>query len=254
MKILLGIISLAVLLISCGKENEFSTDFSTATFINAAPGTASINVLIDTIDQTGNGVAYRSTSGALNVRPGTRNLLLRTANTLLPAGNFIKYAGIDGQVFESKKAYTYVSYDVPAPGTNALKTVRFTDDFTLPTAGTIKIRFLPAGFTAAPVDVTYLRTSNAQMPVFTADSVTVSNISYLGNNPADATLAALSIYRELPAGNYTIKVKNAGTQTVLGSVSLNTIFAGVNKGIFTVYSAGGVGTFAYTINAVRQFP
>ncbi len=243
MKLFFYIMIAAVLFSSCGKENVYSNDFAAVTFLNASPRTPSINVLIDTIDQTGTGVAYRSASLPLNVRPGSRNIVLRTPNLLVP-GTFITYATFPAENFETNTSSTIVNYDTSANGTGPLKTFRLTDNLTTPTAGKIKVRFLPLGRSITPLDVTFLRTSNTATP----DSVTITNQTYVGTTP---NTAALSAYMEIPAGNYTVKLKTAGTQTVLATTTLVSV---VNKGIFTVYTAGGIPGFSLGLSSFRQFP
>ena len=239
----------AILFASCGKDNVFSNDFSTATFVNASPGAPSLEVQIDTINQAT--VAYRAASLQLAVRPGTRAIRLRAPNTI-PAGTFTTFGTLPAETFVSNKAYTYFIYDVPpAPGVGPLKTIRVEDDYTSVGDNKIKIRFLPLASGAAPSDITFLRNA----PTGPSDSITISNLSYVGANPTSATLEALAKYVVISGpGTISIRMKNAGTQVVTASSTISALFAGVNKGIFTAYSVGGTTGFPLGISVFRQFP
>lgn len=243
-------IGAAMLFASCGKDNVYSNDFSTATFVNASPGAPALNVLIDTIEQA-TGIVYRFSSLQLNVAPGTRAIKLRTPNAI-PVRTFTDFVLLPSEVFVANKSYTYFTYDVPpAPGVGPLKTLRLQDDFTSVGDNKVKIRFIPLAPGAAPSDVTFVRNA----PTGPSDSVTVPNLSFVGSNPAAATLEALAKYTIISGpGTITIKMKNAGTQVVTATSTINPLFAGVNKGIFTAYSAGGTTLFPLGISAFRQFP
>ena len=242
----------AILFASCGKDNVYSNDFSTATFVNASPGppTLSLNVLIDTIGQ-GPGIPFRFSTQQLSVAPGTRAILLRSPNAI-PAGTFTNFVTLPAEVFVTNKSYTYFVYDVPpSPGVGPLKTLRLEDDFKTVADGSIKIRFVPVATGAVPSDVTFLRNA----PTGPSDSITISNLSYVGANPTAATLEALAKYVVISGpGTITIKMKNAGTQVVTATTTFSALFAGVNKGIFTAYSVGGTTGFPLGISVFRQFP
>jgi len=241
--ILLLIIS--TVLISCGKIIDYSNEFSTATFINASPGSPAINVIIDSINQTGSAIVYRGVSLPLNVNPGSRKILLKSNSLIVPA-NFVS---LPAENFVTKTSSTFINYDTLATPTGALRVLRLTDDFTTPAAGTIKVRYIPVAIYAPASDITFLRTT-----VTPADSVTITNQTYVGASPSANLLATLSKFTQIPAGNYTIKQKIAGTQTVIATATLTTTFGGVNKGIFTVYSTGGAVNLPLVISAVRQYP
>lgn len=232
----------------CGKENVTSNTIASAMFLNAAPGNTTHNVIVDDISQTGTALVYRAASQYLNLAVGSRKINMRSNNVALP----VDYVTLSGENFADNTASTYVTYDALATPTSSLKSVRFADDLTAPKTGFIKVRYLPLAIGVATSDVTFLRTSNI-LPIL-PDSVTISNLSYIGNSPTAAQIADLSKFIEIPAGAYTIKQKLAGTQTVLMQVSITPTIAGVFRGIYTFYGTGNVPTVPLTLNVARNYP
>jgi Domain of unknown function (DUF4397) len=245
-KILICISSIS-LLWGCGKVNETSNLVSTAMFINAAPGNTTHNVIIDGIGQTGNALVFRTASQYLNIGVGSRKINLRSNNLALP----VDYAILQ-EDFKDNAASTFVAYDVLASANGTIKTVRFKDDLTAPKTGFIKFRLLPLAIGTPAIDVTYLRTSNiAPIP---ADSVTVTNLNYIGTNPSTSQIESLSTFTELPAGNYSIKLKQAGTQTVLLTAPFAPTVAGSPRGIYTFFTTGNLPAVPLALNVARNFP
>jgi hypothetical protein len=235
--------------IGCGKENVTSNTAASAMFINAAPGITTHNVIVDDISQTGTALVYRAASQYLNLAVGSRKINIRSNNVALP----VDYVSLSGENFADNTASTFVTYDALATPTSSLKSVRFADDLTTPKAGFIKVRYLPLAIGAATSDVTFLRTSNV-LPTL-PDSVTISNLSYIGNSPTAAQIADLSKFIEIPAGTYTIKQKLAGTQTVLiAPISFSPAIAGIFRGIYTFYGTGNIPTVPLTLNVARNYP
>ena len=238
----------SIVFMSCGKQNVTSNTIASAMFINAASGNTTHNVIVDNISQTGTALVYRAASQYLNIAVGSRKINLRSNNVALP----VDYVSLNDQNFGDNTASTYVTYDVLSTPTSTLKSVRFSDDLTTPKSGFIKVRYLPLAIGVPTSDVTFLRTSNV-LPVL-PDSVTISNLSYIGNNPTAAQIADLSKFIEIPAGTYSIRQKVAGTQTVILAATLNPLIAGVFRGIYTVYGAGNVPTVPLTLNVARNYP
>ena len=246
-KYCIGIICFG-LLASCGKENVFSNDFGTVQFVNASSSTPTggINVFVDTMRQTASGLAYRGTSGYLSVRPGDRNIQLKSNNTA--STQFFQST----ESFPTNQAYTYFIYDTLATGSNNLKVLRLRDTLTVPPIGSLRVRFVNLALNSGPVDITFLRTG-----VTPADSVTVSSVNYVGANPTTSDLSMLSGFRTIPLGAYTVKIKNAGTQTVRASAnfSLSQLSGTGNQtGIVTIYAAGTTQGQPLTLNLIRHYP
>ena len=253
MKKIISILCTAIVLMSCGKTIEYNEGkLSTTMVINASPSAPIFNVLIDDVSQTATSVAYRANTLYLNVKPGTRKLVVRSNNIALPTD----YVNIASENFEENKATTYVVYDSLLTPTSPLKVIKLTDDLTPTADGFIKVRYLPLAANAPVSDITFLRTS-----IMPNDSVTISNQSYIGPTPSAATITALSNFVQLPGGNYIIKQKIAGTQTVIAITptpaaagSFVTSIGGIFKGAFTVYSVGAARGLPLAISFLRNNP
>ncbi|MFL5740905.1 MAG: DUF4397 domain-containing protein [Flavisolibacter sp.] len=194
---------------------------------NVAPGSPTVDVLVDGKVTSANRLSYGSTTisvpGAttiyLPVMAGTRQIKFSTDSGKV--NNLVDVAGN----FEVGKSYTYVILDTPVNG--KLKNIRLNDELTLPTSGNVRVRVVHAAPATGTVDVTLLRASGP-------DSVTLGGLSYVGavSNP---DVAALSKFSSAPGGSYTVKVKQPGTQTVLLQSAL-TLTAGR---IYTIFVRGG---------------
>jgi hypothetical protein len=229
MKQLLNILTIgsAFLFASCEKEAlELTAQSSAAVaFIHAAPtpppaaGTATpaVDILIDNLLSNG---SRRLTFGTVSAGGGVGNG--GAYMPITPGSRSVKISPDSGRTnfidatlqFEALKAYTVVAYDtLAASGARTLRAVQLTDDLTVPTGTNVHVRFLHLAPLAPAVDITLLRTSPS------TDSVTLTNISYLGATP-NAT--ALSAFAPIPGGTYTIRVKLPGTQTVVATFALGT--------------------------------
>lgn len=242
MKKIIGFFAIIFLLISCGKENQFSTEFGSMLVINASPTASTpattMNVFIDTLIKVGTPIGFRANSGYLAVTPGARNIQVR------PAGNAaVNYINLTNQQVDFNKAYTLVVYDTTTASSNTLRSVTLTDDLSSPASGQVKVRFLHLAPNAPAVDVTLVRT-NAGAAV---DSVTLTNRSYIATNPNAATLSA---FAGITSGIYTIRVKLAGTQTVALQAA-NTNLSATN-GVYTLFAAGTAAGAALTANVIRH--
>jgi hypothetical protein len=109
-----------------------------------------------------------------------------------------------------------------------LRAVQLTDDLTVPSDTTVHVRFLHLAPLAPAVDITLVRTSPK------LDSVTIRNRAYIGATP---NASALSAFTPIPGGTaYTLKVKAAGTQTVVATFSLGTALT--SRRIVTLVATG----------------
>jgi hypothetical protein len=245
---IISIVLLAVVIVSCGKENQYSNDFAAVAFVNASPAApvAGFTVFVDTIAQ-GATIAYRSTTGSgtgsvyLSVRPGTRNIELRNVVNF----QTVKYMEMPETTFETNTASTFFIYDTLSAANQKLKALRLSDDLSLPATGSVKVRFVPLAVNAAPMDVTFLRTS-----VTPNDSITLTNRSYVGANPNVSTLSA---FTTIPLGTYTIKLKPTGTQTVSATAAA-TLNGGTGfYGIYSVYSTGTARGLPLAVSVVNHY-
>ncbi len=247
MKQIIIILAAGWLVSGCGKVNVYTNDFYTpAIFINASPGVSGslpqpgLHVFIDTFQKSSSTIAYRAASGYISSAPGLRNVQVRSSINLKT--NFIDLAS---ETFTSNQATTYFIYDTLSVDNQKLKTLRLDDNLTLPDVGFINFRFLNAAVNSAPVDVTFLRTS-----ITPNDSVTVTSQSYIGRTPVSATFSPFS--RKLPLGNYTIKLKTAGTQNVL--ITPTTINLSPFSSIYTFFATGTAVGLPLSLGAVRHYP
>lgn len=248
-------------LASCAKDFPGVQKFSSAVFVHASPATPPINILVDTVFVSTAPLNYLANTGYQGFDPGTRRITFVNQSS---TGRSI-YADLPNENFEEGKAYSYYLYDTLSGG--RARTLRLNDDISAPAAGDVRIRVVHLAPMAGPVDVTLVRGTqfgdlSVGAFVFTpTDSITFSNITYVGNNP---DVNALSGFRSakgstgisvltaanfaaVPEANrnnrYFIKVKQAGTQNVLlqnvasGLPSTNTLIAGR---AYTVYVSGTV--------------
>ena len=201
---------------SCKEEFEQPQDYSSFAVIHASPvstvGADTLNVYVGDAKYTSTAIPYLTASFGpyLPVLSGSKtvNIRRKTSDSTL-------YVNAIDQIFEPGAIYSYFVYDTTTSATGQAKVLKLKDDLTLPqTTPTpeAKFRFLHLAPRQAAVDVTYLRTSATPN-----DSITVSNKTYVGATPDES---ALSAFMNVPKGIYTIKVKAAGTQTVLASLAL----------------------------------
>jgi hypothetical protein len=221
-------------LISCEKEALELDPAASASmaYIHAAPGAPTVDVVVDGIvangarrltygtvsssGGAGNGAAY------MPLQEGTRNIKISTDSGRTNVVNA-------DLTFDRNKYYTMVVYDtLAATGTPSLRSVRFEDNLAVPATGTTAVRFFHLAPLAPAVDVTLLRTSATPN-----DSVTITNRSYFGTSP-NASVAA---FTAVPGGTYTVRVKAAGTQTVVFSAAL-----GANLSAGRIVTLAAIGT------------
>jgi len=240
---LLGFLLISAVIISCGKDNEVSNDFSAAAFINAAPGAApSLNLYIDTFLQTS--IGFKASSGYLSFGSGNSNIQLKHS------GDLRTFIDLSTQGLFTNTAQTFIVYDTISTDNPTLKSIRLNDTLTLAPAGFIKVRFIPLAPLAPAMDVTFVRTS-----VTPNDSITFRNRSYIGTSP---DILSLSAFTTIPLGAYTVKLKEAGTQNLVGPSTNFSIanLAGVAgiTGISTIYVTGGVQNLPLSLGLFRHYP
>lgn len=278
-------ITCAVFLLgSCAKDSLELKDFSSAIFINASPGTPPVSITVDTADVFSNGnlsspLSHTGSTTYQGFEPGSHRITFLNQAT---SGFRTIFADLLSENFETRKAYTYFMYDTLI--NNRAKILRLNDEIKAPTAGNVRLRFVHLAKAVGPVDITFIRGTNfIESPSGTtrfiasttaADSVTFSNINYVGDSP-DAN--ALSAFREIagssginaftatvlavvPQANinnrYLIKVKQAGTQTIIaqnvssGLPSTNTLLAGR---VYTIYLSGSVKGVTTNFNVIQHF-
>ena len=218
----------AIALFGCGKENPVTPVYSSVLFVNAAvtAPTAPGNNLYLNDSLYWSIIQYNTNTGYLGVTPGTH--IFKVKQEVLPPNAPVTIATDASATFDANRTYTLVAYD-SLDAANTINLMRLNDDLTVPDVNSGKVRFWSlAPNYPSPVDVTYLRTSATP-----ADSVTISNRVFPGSNPNPADHEG---FTTVPSGTYTIRVKLAGTQTVVTSIS------GVTVGRRKIYSHYLTGT------------
>ena len=221
---LFAILVSALAFTACEKAMEQPADWTSVVVINAAPSTTdTLSVFVDTSKyNSGNGIIYNANSTYLPVLAGNQSFNIRNGRL----NSSPMYVNNFSYNLERGNAYSFFIYDtVPASGGTA-RVLKLKDDLTLPATGQTKVRFLHLAPNGGPVDITLVRTT-----VTPQDSITISNKTFIGANPDENALAA---FMSVPGGTYTVKVKTAGTQTVLLSSNQN-LTAGR---IVTLYATG----------------
>jgi Domain of unknown function (DUF4397) len=243
MKKITGLLFIIGALSGCGKEIVYSNDFSTAAFINASPGSPSMLVYVDSINQTSSAIAYRGNSGYLSLRPGSRNTEVRSSIDLVT-----KFVSAPTENFTTNSASTYIIYDTQTVANKTLKTIRLTDNLSLPAPGTMKYRFLNLAVKSTPLDVTFVRT-------IPHDSITITNQAYIGASPNVATLSLFSNTRGLNTVD-TIRLKTAGTPNVQATaiLTLGTPSSAPYSVIYTFYATGTAAGQPLSFGAFRHYP
>lgn len=232
-------------LAGCGKSEPVSPQYGSLLYLNASPAplTARLSSLYLDDRQYSNGlVAYTQSTGYLGVLPGTHTLSVRqddgTASTTAPV---IASQSAD---FAVNDAFTMISYDSLSTG-NTVRLLKVRDTLTVPDVNSASVRFwqLSPAFPSATVrnvDVTYLRTS-----VTPNDSITFLNRNFPG-----ATVSGdFGTFKVIPVGTYTIKIKSAGTQTVLANVA----FTPGRRKIYTHYLTGAAAGRPLFFGQVNNF-
>ena len=267
----ISVLLITLSLISCHKKETVQV-FSSANIIHASPGTASFQVFVDTMGPINNTtVAYGGSSGYIGLIPGNRNISLENRATT-PKSVYAQFS----DNMEAGKAYTYVVYDtIDAKG--FVKVLRLNDNLTLPTVSSAFVRFLDLAIFGGNMDVTLVRgtqydtssTSTQKLVFAPIDSVTISNQSYIGSSP---NISALSDFKYSVTGvtgnaiaksttlatipdfyqnnRYIIKLKTAGTQTVLLQSSAVTLLPGR---IYTVFARGTAKGQALAVSVVQNY-
>lgn len=222
MKKIFGLAMVTVVIAtSCKEEVIQPANLSSFAVIHASPVAAAaptdtIHVFVENGRYTSpTGITYLTTSAGpyLPIEAGTHTINIRrkgdVASDLYVTPFTFDFAGA------GTGTYSFFVYDTTTSATGQAKVLKLKDDLTLPqTTPTAqsKFRFLHLAPNQPAVDVTYLRTS-----VTPNDSITVTNKTYIGATPDENALAA---FMNVPKGTYTVKIKTAGTQTVLTSLVL----------------------------------
>lgn len=216
--------------ITLNEEASSAVQFIHAAPVAVAPPPPSYDIVIDGLVANG---SRRLTYGVVSAGGGGGNApgympILEGSRNIKLSRDSGRTNVIDANLtFEKNRAYTILAYDTLATPASKLRVVRLNDNLGVPATGNAHVRFVHAAPNAPAIDITFLRTAPS------VDSVTILNKTYLGATP---NVDAVSAFTPVPGGTYTIKIKLAGTQTVVISASLGT---GLTAGRIVTYYAIG---------------
>lgn len=227
----------ALLLTACDPDTFEPEGIGSFSVTNAAPGSPTVDVVVDGKVTSPARLNYGNTTIS---QSGSTQIYL----PVLAGAHDIKISVDTGKTHlvqiphqaETGKIHSFFIIDTVM--NNALKVLRLDDDLTLPATGNAHIRALHLAPRTGAVDVTFTRGT---------DSVTISNLTYAGTGTPNIT--ELSMFRAVPAGSYTVKVKTAGTQTVLLQAAA-TLATGR---IYTFYARGGARSQPVSIGSMTNY-
>lgn len=219
-KLLYSLLGVATIgLTACDKEAVSLVDGANSSLavIHASPGAPTVDLVIDGLVSNGSRrLSYGlATLGGGGGNGGVYIPVVSGSRSIRISPDSGRTNVVDARYqFDANRAYTVAVYDtLPASGAATLRAVQLTDDLTPPTGTNTHVRFLHLAPNAPAVDITLVRGANL-------DSVTLTNRTYLGATPNVTTLSA---FQPVTGGTaYTLRVKLAGTQTLVTSVNLGT--------------------------------
>jgi hypothetical protein len=244
------IFGLGALLVFAGCKKEDGplttpdTNLAYVSFTNVNNSSKVINVFVD--DKKVNSAAIGVNSTMLGVyagvAEGTHTLQTKDTSSVLPP---VVYYTNDITVAKGK-AYSFFQYGVLTSGT--LKGVLLNSDNIPDPAGNAKVRFLNISNNAPAFDVVLVRREGtvekdsvllySALPAFSSGTPDVAALSphklVAGNKAANAVPG-------VAASSYNIKIKLAGTNTLVASSTGATILGGRN---YTFYTRGAYPTVA----------
>ena len=238
-----------LVLTACDKGFEQPGSYSSFAVIHASPvsstsPTDTIHVFLDTAKYSSTGTTYLNNTGYLPVASGSRPVNLRRKGVYTSD----LYASTFTNDFESGKAYSFFVYDTTTSPTGTAKVLQLKDDLTLPAPNMAHIRVLHLAPRGPAVDIVLVRTTTPA----NQDSITIANKTYVGAEPNATTL---SPFTPVTRGTYIVKIKAAGTQTVLISTTVAlTPAADLNIGrIVTIFVTGTAKGRPLTIGTFRHY-
>lgn len=249
-KSLIVIIAGLVLMQSCKKDDQLSTEPNTFGYISVNHAALlvprPVNVLIDGNRVNNNnflGYLGSITGNFVGAAQGSRTLAIRDT-TAATTGNYVS-RNLNVTAGMAYNAFTY-----GVVNSNTFNMIVLPTSLQAPATDRFNVRFLHLSPDAPPVDVALLRVNDARTAY--ADSLVIRTAQYVGSSstPNETNLAALTT---LPSGLYHIRVRPAGTFTNVVSVgtSFTTGQTFASSKIYTVFARGllnntGAGTSAAT--------
>jgi hypothetical protein len=200
--------------------------------VHAASGVSSIDVLLNNNSINNTSIPFGLASGSIGdpyvtVNSGINNLKINTAGNPLFQSNFLANANT---------YYSFFAYDTLGTG-NAAAALLLTDAFNQTGTDSAQFRLLHLSHDAGAVDIELIKAGSGTLKI---DSLT-----YVGSN---ANSIALSQFRPIRAGTYTLRIKNNETSVLILTSNIN-IIAGKTYTYFVKGSkAAAVGsTYAFGV-------
>ena len=233
-----------IIMSSCKKDDALittpDTNLAYVSFTNVNSSSKSINVFIDTNKVNATAIGVNATLNGIyaGVPSGTNPLLTRDPSTVIPA---IDYYSADITV-AAGNAYSFFQYGVLTGGT--FKGILLNSNRTVSLTSTnANIRFLNISNAAPALDFVMVRREGSTAK----DSVVLySGVPSLAT-VSSPDVAALSAYKPVaankvantipgvPISSYILKLKLAGTNTLVSESAATTIVPGRN---YTFYARG----------------
>ena len=217
LKMLSLLFAVGALVSACGDDDDNGTgpeNSGRVRVVHLSPDAPNVDVLVDDVVVASN-VPYLTASEYLDVEAGSRNLLVRVANT-------------STTVLEQDVSVSDGSdYTVLVAGLLAAVSLEvLTDDNAAPASGNAKVRLIHGAPTAGLVDI-YVTAPGADL---SAAIPTLTDIDY----------GIVSPYLEVPAEDYQVRVTPAGTLDVVIDSGTLTLEAGdIRTGIAVDAPGGG---------------
>ncbi|MEO5683742.1 MAG: DUF4397 domain-containing protein [Chitinophagaceae bacterium] len=213
-----GFVVASVFLVACKKNDDNSPQQDgSILMINASPGdSVGYDYYFNDVKLNAQSLKYPSNSGYVSLAPKNYTIKIAATNTINPlssSGNYGIGAG---------KNYSVFAYDTLLAG--KIKLFATEDDLTAPATGKAKVRFF------------HLSPANVSVDILANDSLVFANRSYADNVTDNAKGNFISVN----AGTYTVKVKLAGTPSIIPPLlTLSNITFSEGKQ-YTIFAKGKV--------------
>ncbi len=227
LRIILALLSLSLIATACDDITEPGDTpplpgAATVRVVNAAPGAASVDVLLDELPLA-SGVAFASTSGCLVIGPGTKTLVVRLA------GSATDLDSLEPR-FERDTSYTVLI----TGGAGSVATAVLADAPDAPAAGHTGLRAINAASTAGALDV------HLDPPGMPLGSALIASLAPGASSP----------FVDVPAGDAHVRFTGAGTTALVadaGTLSLPS--AGATTVIAVPSASGGAPVGVLSVDA-----
>ncbi len=212
---------------SCNlNDNSTTPPYTQFAFVQVSPDAPNVDVYAD-----GNllvsGFPYTSDTGYFSLSPGTLNIKVAATGTT----NYVLDTGFNLAPAAAYSIYTIDSF-------SHIKGVAVIDNFSVPPADSVRLRFFHFSPDVAAVDlgVTGIATPLYSNRIFNDESANTSYQQFI----------------TVPAGGYNLEVRNAGTSDVITSAPGAVFQGGKVYSIYLKGFAGGTGAQALGIGNVIQ--